>query len=161
MAYAIQWVRSLIYVITVYVTIAVVGLALFPWALVSRRGARVACMSVCRFVRWVAPVMIGLKTEVRGTPPDYECLVAATADDADMLFHLQRCVLDRVGTGQDVNDVGILRAGIRNGCERFAQVVELGSTLRDRDHVFRFLRYGDDQELGCGRRGHEHRCDDR
>jgi 1-acyl-sn-glycerol-3-phosphate acyltransferase len=77
MAYTIQWLRSLLYIITVYASIAVVGLVLFPWALVSRRGARVACMSVCRFVQWVAPMMIGLKTEIRGTPPDYACLVAS------------------------------------------------------------------------------------
>ncbi|OSQ53059.1 lysophospholipid acyltransferase family protein [Marivita geojedonensis] len=77
MAYAIQWLRSLVYIIMVYVSIAVVGIVLFPWALVSRRGARVACMSVCRFVRWAAPWMIGLKTEIRGTPPDYECIVAS------------------------------------------------------------------------------------
>ena len=77
MAYAIQWVRSLIYVVSVYVAIAVVGIVLFPWALFSRRGAQAGCMSVCRYVRWAAPWMIGLKTEVRGTAPDYECLVAA------------------------------------------------------------------------------------
>ena len=77
MAYAIQWVRSLIFVISVYVAIAVVGLGLFPWALVSRNGARAGCMNVCRYVRWAAPWMIGLKTEIRGTPPDYECIVAS------------------------------------------------------------------------------------
>jgi 1-acyl-sn-glycerol-3-phosphate acyltransferase len=77
MAYAIQWVRSLFFVISVYVAIAVVGLGLFPWALVSRKGARAGCMTVCRYVRWAAPWMIGLKTEIRGTPPDYECIVAS------------------------------------------------------------------------------------
>ncbi|MCR9108239.1 lysophospholipid acyltransferase family protein [Marivita sp. XM-24bin2] len=77
MAYALQWVRSLIYIVTVYASIAVVGIVLFPWALVSQRGARVACMSVCRFVQWIAPFMIGLRMEIRGTPPDYECVVAS------------------------------------------------------------------------------------
>lgn len=77
MAYAIQWVRSLIYIVMVYASIAVVGIVLFPWALVSQRGARVACMSVCRFVQWIAPFMIGLRMEIRGTPPDYECIVAS------------------------------------------------------------------------------------
>ena len=77
MAYGIQWVRSLIFVISVYVVIALVGISFFPWAVFSRRGARAACMSVCHYVRWAAPWMIGLKTEIRGTPPDYECVVAA------------------------------------------------------------------------------------
>ncbi|MGJ8604433.1 MAG: lysophospholipid acyltransferase family protein [Marivita sp.] len=77
MAYAIQWVRSLLFVIAVYLCIAIVGLVFFPWALVSPKGARAGCMSVCHFVRWAAPWMIGLKTEIRGTPPTTECLVAS------------------------------------------------------------------------------------
>ncbi|MFZ5964044.1 lysophospholipid acyltransferase family protein [Thalassococcus sp. BH17M4-6] len=77
MTYAVQWVRSLIFVINVYASITVVGLLLFPWALVSRRGARVACASVCHYVRWSAAWMIGLRTEVRGEAPTDECLVAS------------------------------------------------------------------------------------
>lgn len=77
MAYAIQWLRSLVFTLSIYVSIAVVGIALFPWALFSRRGARAGCMTVCRFVRWLSPWMVGLKTEIRGTPPDYECIVAS------------------------------------------------------------------------------------
>ena len=77
MAYAVQWVRSLIFIVNVYVSIAVVGILLFPWALVSRRGAWVACSSVCRYVRWSAAWMIGLRSEVRGTPPTDACLVAS------------------------------------------------------------------------------------
>ncbi|HKK98240.1 MAG TPA: lysophospholipid acyltransferase family protein [Marivita sp.] len=77
MAYAIQWVRSLIFVISVYVAIAIVGLCLFPFAIFSRKAARTACMTVCQYVRWAAPWIIGLKTEIRGTPPDYECIVAS------------------------------------------------------------------------------------
>ncbi|MDU8911866.1 lysophospholipid acyltransferase family protein [Aestuariicoccus sp. MJ-SS9] len=77
MGYAIQWLRSLAYVINVYLSIAVVGLVLFPWAAVSTRGARTACMAVCQWVRLSAPFMIGLRTEVRGTPPSGEVLVAA------------------------------------------------------------------------------------
>lgn len=77
MPYAIQWLRSLIFTISVYLSIAVVGIVLFPWALFSPKGARVACKTVCRYVRWSAAWMIGLKTEIRGTPPDYECIVAA------------------------------------------------------------------------------------
>ncbi|MFA8386623.1 MAG: lysophospholipid acyltransferase family protein [Pelagibaca sp.] len=77
MAYAIQWVRSLLFIIAVYLSIAVIGLGLFPWAVVSRKGARAGCMNVSRFVLWAAPWMIGLKTEIRGTPPEYECIVAS------------------------------------------------------------------------------------
>ncbi|MFP7674411.1 lysophospholipid acyltransferase family protein [Marivita sp. S0852] len=77
MAYAIQWVRSLVYVTSVYVVIALVGISFFPFAVFSRKAARAACLTVCRYVRWAAPWMIGLKTEIRGMAPDYECVIAA------------------------------------------------------------------------------------
>lgn len=77
MAYAVQWLRSLMFVTGVYMAIAVVGIALFPWAVVSRRGAYAACHSVCVYVRWSAAWMIGLRCEIRGTPPTGECLVAS------------------------------------------------------------------------------------
>ncbi|TNC74367.1 lysophospholipid acyltransferase family protein [Rubellimicrobium roseum] len=54
-----------------------VGLAYLPWALASREGAVAACHAWCRIVRWAARVIVGLETEVRGTPPTSEVLVAA------------------------------------------------------------------------------------
>lgn len=87
--YAVQWVRSLLFMTVVYVAIATIGLLLFPWASVSRRGARTACRLVCQFVRWAARWMVGLKTEIRGTPPSEACLVAAKHQsflDVFMLF---------------------------------------------------------------------------
>lgn len=75
--YAIQWVRSLIFNIQMYLAMPVIGLVCFPYALVSRRGAYVACHAYCRWVCWTAGWMIGLKTEVRGTPPTDEVIIAA------------------------------------------------------------------------------------
>ncbi|SEW38770.1 1-acyl-sn-glycerol-3-phosphate acyltransferase [Cognatiyoonia koreensis] len=77
MSYAIQWVRSLIFIISLYLAMLVIGIVFFPWALFSTRGAITACHTFCRWVRWSASWMIGLKTEVRGTPPDHECMIAA------------------------------------------------------------------------------------
>lgn len=74
-AYALQWLRSLIFVIQIYVMMLLMGLVFFPWAVVSRRGAMAACHSWCRWVRWTARWLIGLRTEVRGTPPMDEVLV--------------------------------------------------------------------------------------
>ncbi|MBP0481489.1 1-acyl-sn-glycerol-3-phosphate acyltransferase [Sagittula sp. M10.9X] len=56
---------------------AVMGILYFPWALVSRRGARAACLHYCHWVRWTASWMVGLRTEVRGTPPTGEVIIAA------------------------------------------------------------------------------------
>ncbi len=77
MSYAIQWVRSLIFIVTMYLAMLVVGILWLPWAIFSREGAISACHTYTRWVRWSATWMIGLHTEVRGTPPTTEVMVAA------------------------------------------------------------------------------------
>lgn len=77
MRYAIQWVRSAIYVGQIYFMMLPIGIVFLPWALVSSRGANVACKACCAWVRWTGRWMVGLKTEVRGTPPTQECLIVA------------------------------------------------------------------------------------
>lgn len=74
---AVQWLRSLLFVGQIYLMMAVLSVLFFPWALVSPKGARVACKTYCRWVRWSAAWMVGLRTEVRGTPPTGEVLIAA------------------------------------------------------------------------------------
>ena len=77
MSYAIQWVRSLIFNMLVYVGMLVVSIIFLIPAIISRRGAMAACHSFCWWVKWSAGWMIGLKCEVRGTPPTDEVLIAA------------------------------------------------------------------------------------
>lgn len=77
MSNAAQWLRSLIFVVNIYVMMGIMGLVFLPWAIVSRRGALAACHIWCRWARWTARWMVGLRTEVRGTPPGDEVLVAA------------------------------------------------------------------------------------
>ncbi len=77
MIYAIQWIRSLIFVGQMYFMMLVLGLIFFPWAVFSRKGALTACQTYCRWVCWTAGWMVGLKTEVRGTPPTDEVMIAA------------------------------------------------------------------------------------
>ncbi|MFX0547475.1 lysophospholipid acyltransferase family protein [Roseovarius sp. S1116L3] len=77
MSGAVQWLRSLVFIIQMYLAMAVIGLVFFPWALVSTRGARAACKAFCAWVRWTAAWMVNLRTEVRGTPPTGEVLIAA------------------------------------------------------------------------------------
>lgn len=77
MSYAIQWVRSLFFICFMYLAMLVIGILYFPWALFSARGANAACHKYCAVVRSAAAWMINLKTEIRGNPPTYECLVAA------------------------------------------------------------------------------------
>lgn len=77
MAHIWRWICSLLFVGQMYLMMLIMGLLWFPWALVSRKGAFHACHSYCRWVRWTARWMVGIKTEVRGTPPTGEVLIAA------------------------------------------------------------------------------------
>jgi 1-acyl-sn-glycerol-3-phosphate acyltransferase len=77
MSLAIQWVRSLLFNAQMYVAMLVIALIYAPWALMSRRGALAACHAYCVWVFWTARWMIGLRTEVRGTPPTGEVIIAA------------------------------------------------------------------------------------
>lgn len=77
MSHALQWVRSLIFSISAYTAMGVLGILFFPWAILSRRGALTACKTWCKWVTWTAKWMVGLRTEVRGTPPTGEVMIAA------------------------------------------------------------------------------------
>lgn len=77
MGYAIQWVRSLLFVGQIYFMMLVIGVAFLPWALVSKRGAYACCKTFTGWVRWTARWMVGLKTEVRGEVPTGNVLVAS------------------------------------------------------------------------------------
>ncbi len=90
MAYALQWIRSLIFNVQIYVMMIVMALLFFPVALWSRDGALLACHTWCRWVQWTASWMIGLRTEVRGKPPTGPALVAAKHQsfyDIIVIFH--------------------------------------------------------------------------
>ena len=77
MAYAIQWLRSLLYSVQVYVMLLVVSVGFAPWALVDKRGAFVAISAWCRWARWSASWMLGLKSEIRGPVPDGDVMIAS------------------------------------------------------------------------------------
>jgi 1-acyl-sn-glycerol-3-phosphate acyltransferase len=73
-----------------YIAMAVVGIVYLPYAIIDRDGALAACHAYCRWVLFSLRVMTGLKTEVRGTPPTGEVLVAAKHQsflDILMIFH--------------------------------------------------------------------------
>lgn len=73
----IRWLLSLIFIVQMYLAMAVLALVFAPWALLSRHGARVACKTFCRWVIFSLRMLTGLRSEVRGTPPTAECLIAA------------------------------------------------------------------------------------
>jgi len=75
--FAIQWLRSFLFVFQIYFMMPIFGLMFAPWAIFSKRGARTCCKSYSRWVFWTARFMVGIRCEVRGTPPSGEVLIAA------------------------------------------------------------------------------------
>jgi 1-acyl-sn-glycerol-3-phosphate acyltransferase len=73
----IQWLRSLVFLIIIYIWMAVLGVLFTPYALLAKQGARRACKIYASSVIWMAGWMLGIKTEVRGEVPQGEVLVAA------------------------------------------------------------------------------------
>jgi 1-acyl-sn-glycerol-3-phosphate acyltransferase len=59
-----------------YVALLVVGVLYTPAAIISVNGAIAGCHAYCRWVKWTASWMIGLKCEIRGEPPTDEVMVA-------------------------------------------------------------------------------------
>ncbi len=72
-----QWILSLIFIGQMYLAMLVIAILYLPYAILSRDGAAAACHAYCRWVRFTARVLVGLRSEVRGTPPDGEVLIAA------------------------------------------------------------------------------------
>ncbi|PKP84542.1 MAG: 1-acyl-sn-glycerol-3-phosphate acyltransferase, partial [Alphaproteobacteria bacterium HGW-Alphaproteobacteria-2] len=64
------WLRSLLFVVQMYAAMPVLAVAFTPPAIFDRRWAIRAVHTYCRWVRWSAAHMIGLRSELRGTPPE-------------------------------------------------------------------------------------------
>jgi len=74
---ALQYVLSLIFIVQMYLAMLVLAIFWTPFALVRRDAAFDAIHAYCRWVRWSAAVLVGLKSQVRGPIPDGEVLIAA------------------------------------------------------------------------------------
>jgi 1-acyl-sn-glycerol-3-phosphate acyltransferase len=72
-----QLIRSVLFNVAIYLVMFLYAIIFFPYALLSKQGAIKACRAWCRFVRWAARVIVGMETEIRGTPPTGEVLIAA------------------------------------------------------------------------------------
>lgn len=77
MKQALQWLRELAFSVQMYVMMFVIGLLFAPWAIFSKTGARACCKTYSRWIFWTARWMVGIRCEVRGTPPQGEVLIAA------------------------------------------------------------------------------------
>jgi len=73
----VQQIRSALFLFQIYLMMPVFGLIGFPFAIFSKRAARATCKAYSAWVFWTMRWMVGLRYEIRGTVPDYECLVAS------------------------------------------------------------------------------------
>ncbi|MCR9069437.1 MAG: 1-acyl-sn-glycerol-3-phosphate acyltransferase [Rhodobacteraceae bacterium] len=73
----IQSLRSLLFVGQMYAMMALMAVFFTPWAILDRRGAFAGVHTYCRWVRWTAAWMVGLRTEIRGKVPTEEVLIAS------------------------------------------------------------------------------------
>jgi 1-acyl-sn-glycerol-3-phosphate acyltransferase len=75
--YIFQWLRSLIFIFQMYLAMFLMGLFFIPLTLIKRDNAFWAVHTYCRWVRWTAGWMVGLRSEIRGVVPTGEVIVAS------------------------------------------------------------------------------------
>lgn len=73
----LRWVMSLLFIVQMYLAMLVLALAFAPYAIARREGAWAGIHTYCRWVRFTARVMVGLRSEIRGTVPSGEVLIAS------------------------------------------------------------------------------------
>ncbi len=77
MGYAFQWLRSLIFIIQMYLMMPLMALVFVPAALFSRTAVYTFVRTYARYVRWSLGWITGLKTEIRGEIPQGELMIAS------------------------------------------------------------------------------------
>lgn len=77
MGYAWRWVRSLVFIIQMYLMMAVLAVFYTPLALISRDFAYKGVHAYCNWVRFSARVLVGLRSEIRGPIPTDEVIIAS------------------------------------------------------------------------------------
>jgi 1-acyl-sn-glycerol-3-phosphate acyltransferase len=77
MRLAVQYALSAVFVVQMYLAMAVLAVGFTPWAILDRRGAFAGVHTYCRWVRFSARWLVGLRSEVRGAVPSDPVLIAA------------------------------------------------------------------------------------
>ena len=73
----LRWLMSLLFIIQMYLAMAVIAVAFAPFALFNRAAAVRACHAFCAWTIFSLRWMCGLRCEVRGRPPTEEVMIAA------------------------------------------------------------------------------------
>lgn len=73
----LQWPLSALFIAQMYLAMVVYALLYTPIVLFRREAVFDAVHAYCRWVRWTAAVIVGLRSEIRGEVPTDEVLIAA------------------------------------------------------------------------------------
>jgi 1-acyl-sn-glycerol-3-phosphate acyltransferase len=77
MRLVLQYALSLVFIVQMYLAMLVLAIWWTPRVLMRRDAAFDAVHAYCRYVRWSAAALVGLRSEVRGPVPAGEVLIAA------------------------------------------------------------------------------------
>lgn len=84
----IQYLRSIIFIILMYVMMVIIGLAGVIPAMTKKDGAYWGIKTYCKVVVWLADVICGLKIEQRGTIPTGNVVIASKHQSFfDVILH--------------------------------------------------------------------------
>lgn len=72
-----QAVRSVAFVVIIYLLMGIMGLVALPSAIFSRQAALGWCKRYCRWTLWLLGKMCGTRCEIRGPVPTGVCIVAS------------------------------------------------------------------------------------
>ncbi|MBC2834906.1 lysophospholipid acyltransferase family protein [Paragemmobacter straminiformis] len=73
----VRWLLSLLFIAQMYLAMLVLAVVYLVPALVSRSGAWAGVHAYCRWVRFTARILVGLRSEIRGEVPQGEVLIAS------------------------------------------------------------------------------------
>lgn len=74
----LQYIRSYLFVAQMYLMLAVIAVGFLPVGVLGgRRGAAWVCRLYCHWVRFSARWIVGLRSEIRGTPPTGDVIIAS------------------------------------------------------------------------------------
>jgi 1-acyl-sn-glycerol-3-phosphate acyltransferase len=73
----LRWILSLIFIVQMYLMMAILAVLFAIPSLISRNMAFAGVHTYCNWVRWSAAILIGLRSEIRGPVPQTEVIIAA------------------------------------------------------------------------------------
>ncbi len=74
----VQYLRSVLFIVQMYVLMVVMAVVMFPFALIGGRGTAIwVCRTYSRWIRVSLRWIVGLRTEIRGTVPEGDVIVAS------------------------------------------------------------------------------------